>query len=55
VAGQDSNTEKLLTELSKEILSGEKVANILNNPKEFPAGLIEILSLETALNIGMDK
>lgn len=49
MTGQNSNTEKLLAELSKEILSGEKVANILNNPKEFPARLIEKLSVETAL------
>ena len=45
----NSNTEKILNELSKEILSGNQVADILNNPKEYPTELIEILSLETAL------
>jgi len=45
----NSNTEKILAELSKAILSGNQVADILNNPKEFPTELIETLSLETGL------
>lgn len=49
VIEQNSNTDKILAELSKEILSGNQVADILNNPKDFPTGLIEKLSLETAL------
>ena len=43
------NTEKMLLELSKEILSASKVADIFNNPKHPPIELIEKLSLETAL------
>ena len=43
------NTEKMLLELSKEILSASKVADIFNNPKDPPIELIEKLSLETAL------
>lgn len=39
----------MLAELSKEILSGNQVADIFDNPKEFPTHLIEKLSLETAL------
>jgi hypothetical protein len=39
----------MLTELSKEILTGNQVADIFDNPKEFPTALIEKLSLETAL------
>lgn len=46
---QNSNTEKILAELSKGILSGNQVADILNNPIEFPTGVIEKISLETAL------
>ena len=49
MAEQNSTIEKVLTELSKEILSGNQVSDILNNPIEFPTGLIEKLSLATAL------
>ena len=45
----NSNIEKMLAELSKKILSGNQVADIFDNPKEFPTHLIEKLSLETAL------
>lgn len=43
------NIEKVLAELSKEILSGNQVSDIFDNPKEFPTQLIEKLALETAL------
>ena len=43
------NTDTILAKLSKEILSGNQVAVILNNPQDFPTVLIEKLSLETAL------
>jgi hypothetical protein len=45
VTEENLNTDKILN----DILSGNKVADILRNPKEFPAALIEKLSLETAL------
>ncbi len=46
---QNLNTDWILESLSKEILSGNQVADILDNPKVFPTELIEKLSLETAL------
>ena len=46
---QNSNTDKILAQLSKEILSGKQVADIFDNPRDFPTGLVEKLSLETAL------
>ena len=46
---ENLNIEKILSELSKENLSGNQVSEILNNPKEYPTELIEELSLETAL------
>jgi len=50
MTGQNSNTEKILAQLSKKNLNVDQVAIILNSPGEFPTGLIEKLSLETALN-----
>jgi hypothetical protein len=41
----NSNIEGIL----KEILSGNPIDKILNNPKEYPSELIEKISLETAL------
>ncbi|MDY7396340.1 hypothetical protein UMM65_13900 [Aureibaculum sp. 2210JD6-5] len=41
---------ELLKKLSKEILSGTEVGEIIGNPKDFPIRLIEKLSIETALN-----
>ena len=49
MAEQNFTTETVLAELSKEILSGNQVGDMLNNPIEFPAKLIEELSLATAL------
>jgi hypothetical protein len=49
VTVQNSTTETILTELSKEILNNNQVGSILNNPTEFPKELIEELSLATAL------
>ena len=46
---QNSLKETILTELSKEILNGNQVGDILNNPIEFPTKLIEELSIATAL------
>ena len=46
---QDSNTEKILAELSKEILGSDLVSDILNNPLEFPTELIDNLCIATAL------
>ena len=46
---ENRNIEKILSELSKENLSGNQVSQILNNPKEYPKELVEKLSLETAL------
>ncbi len=45
----NSNTEKILAELSKEIFKATEVSIILGNPIEFPTELIEELSLATAL------
>ena len=45
----NSITEKILDELSKEILSIDEIVNLFNNSKDFPKELIEKLSLETAL------
>lgn len=42
-------TEKIIEALSRKILDGNKVSDILNNPGEFPTKLIEEISLETAL------
>jgi len=49
VTEQSFTTETILAELSKEILSGNQIGNVLNNPVEFPKELIEELSLATAL------
>ena len=43
------NIENILIELSKESLSGNQIADIFNNPTEYPTEIIEKLSLETAL------
>ncbi|MCK0132668.1 hypothetical protein MWU59_14290 [Flavobacteriaceae bacterium F08102] len=43
------NIEKVLNQLSKEYISGIKVAEILNSPSEFPTEAIQKLSCETAL------
>jgi hypothetical protein len=45
VTEQNLNTDKILM----EILIGNQLDVILNNPREFPTELIERLSLETAL------
>lgn len=49
VTEQNSTTDIILAKLSKEILKGNHVSYILNNPIKFPTQLIEELSLETAL------
>jgi hypothetical protein len=49
VTEQNSNTETILTALSKEILNANQLGDILKNPIEFPTTLIEELSLATAL------
>jgi hypothetical protein len=49
VTEQNSTTETILADLSKEILNGNQVGAILGNPPEFPKELIEQLSLATAL------
>ncbi len=41
--------EKILTELSKDLFSGNDVGEILNNPTEFPTEIIQKISIETAL------
>jgi flagellar biosynthesis component FlhA len=41
---------EILKKLSKELLSGKEVAELLDNPKDFPIKLVENLSIETALN-----
>ena len=46
---QNFTTETILAELSKEILNGNQVGHILNQPIAFPTKLIEELSLATAL------
>ena len=46
---QKSNTDKILSELSKENLSGNQFALILESPINFPGELIEQLSLETII------
>jgi hypothetical protein len=45
----DLNIENIQVELSKDILSGNEIVAILNNPAEYPAEIIEKLSIETAL------
>ena len=45
----NSNIEKMLAELSKQILSGNQLSHLFDNPKEFPTHLVEKLALETAL------
>lgn len=47
--GQNFTKETMLAELSRQILNGSQIDNILNNPIEFPIKLIEELSLSTAL------
>src|SRR5439155_8287362 len=47
--GQNFTTETIFAELSKEILNGSQISDILNNPIEFPTKLIEELSLATTL------
>jgi hypothetical protein len=49
VTEQNSITEKILAELSKELLNGDQLSEIFNNPIEFPTLLIEKLSLTTAI------
>jgi hypothetical protein len=49
VTEQNFTTETILAELSKELLNGNQVGVILNNPTKFPTKLIEELSLATAL------
>lgn len=49
MAEQDLITERVLAELSKDILNATQVSGILNNPIEFPTELIDNLSLATAL------
>ena len=46
---ENLNIEKILSQLSKENLSGKQVSEILNNPREYPTELVEKLSLETAI------
>ena len=41
--------KELLERLSIKILSGQEVAEILGNPKDFPADVVEKISIETAL------
>lgn len=41
---------EILMKLSMELLSVEKVREILGNPKDFPTELVEKLSIEAALN-----
>lgn len=45
----NSNTEKILDELSKGILSIAEIVYLFNDSKDFPKELIEELSLATAL------
>jgi hypothetical protein len=49
VPEQKLTTEAILEKLSKELLNGNQVCDILNNPIEFPTRLIEEISLATAL------
>lgn len=51
----NSNTDKILAELSKEIFNENEVSIILGNPEEFPTELIEELSLATALKYWNEK
>jgi hypothetical protein len=46
---KDSNTEDILNEVTKKLLDGHEINNILANPKEFPTELIEKLSVIIAL------
>lgn len=39
----NTNIEKILKELSIEILDGKKIELILNNPEEYPSEIIEKL------------
>ncbi|HEV7349860.1 hypothetical protein [Telluribacter sp.] len=49
MTGQSADREKMLAELSCEILNASQVSYILNTPKEFPTTLIEALSINVAL------
>ncbi|WMI68817.1 hypothetical protein [Mangrovimonas sp. YM274] len=39
---------EILKKISKKILSGQEVSEILESPKEFPSDLIKKISIETA-------
>ncbi|KAA9331597.1 hypothetical protein F0P96_15295 [Hymenobacter busanensis] len=49
MAERSIDREKIIAELSHEILDTSQVSDILGNSKDFPMTLIENLSIETAL------